>query len=403
MINVLRRKILRFKFGIAAKAKLYIKFLFYLCIDLLIKPNKLISSRTLLIIRPDAIGDYILFRNFLKIIRESHKFRDYKITLLGNIAWKDFALKLDSKNIDDFLWIDRKKFFRNFSYRKSKLKEITKIGYEVVVHPVHSREFFVGDNIVKLIKSDHKIGCVGDYGNLTKFTKNISDRFYSKLIDTGEDVMYEFDRNKLFCEIFLKNTIPTTKFPNISSSFINSSFDLPINYIVLFIGGSTKSKKWPVNKFAELAKYIKTKSLIKSHTIILCGSNEEIEESLNFQKLYGDNFINLVGKTSLIDMLNILHKSKYLISNETSIPHLALAVGCNKIVIIYSGNHFGRFIPLDGRLSTLKYALHPVIKNNPYEYKVKSNARGYVSTLDINQISINEVVAKLSELIAYDS
>ena len=50
------------------------------------------QKRNVLIIFLDAIGDYILFRNFLSEIRESSKFKDYTITLLGCEKFKDFAL-----------------------------------------------------------------------------------------------------------------------------------------------------------------------------------------------------------------------------------------------------------------------------------------------------------------------
>ncbi len=44
--------------------------------------NTLLSAGgKLLILRLDSIGDYILFRNFLKPIRESERFRDFKIVV----------------------------------------------------------------------------------------------------------------------------------------------------------------------------------------------------------------------------------------------------------------------------------------------------------------------------------
>ncbi len=51
--------------------------------------HKIPPSNSLLIVRLDAIGDYILFRNFLKVIRNSEKFNNYTITLCGNTLWKD--------------------------------------------------------------------------------------------------------------------------------------------------------------------------------------------------------------------------------------------------------------------------------------------------------------------------
>ena len=71
-----------------------------------------IRKNTMLILRTDAIGDYILFRNFIKYIKESEKYRHYSIALCGNELWKDLAENYDNEFVDSFIWIDKTKFFR---------------------------------------------------------------------------------------------------------------------------------------------------------------------------------------------------------------------------------------------------------------------------------------------------
>ncbi|MDW8465862.1 MAG: hypothetical protein RML35_06685 [Chloroherpetonaceae bacterium] len=71
------------------------------------RKNKSFVPKTLLILRLDEIGDYVLFRNFLKEIRESERFKDYKITLCGNAAWKDLAEAFDKESVDEFIWISK--------------------------------------------------------------------------------------------------------------------------------------------------------------------------------------------------------------------------------------------------------------------------------------------------------
>ena len=65
--------------------------------SLAITNKKVSNSKNLLIVKMDAIGDYILFRNFLKAIKEDKKYSKYKITLCGNSVWKDISEKFDSK------------------------------------------------------------------------------------------------------------------------------------------------------------------------------------------------------------------------------------------------------------------------------------------------------------------
>ena len=54
-------------------------------------------------IKADAIGDYILFRNFIEIIKRSTKYSSYEIDLLGNEIWSDLATRHDGKYITKFL------------------------------------------------------------------------------------------------------------------------------------------------------------------------------------------------------------------------------------------------------------------------------------------------------------
>ena len=58
--------------------------LLYVIDFLFITGNVKRKDKTLLIVKTDGIGDYVLFRNFLGIIRSSDKFKDFKITLLGD-------------------------------------------------------------------------------------------------------------------------------------------------------------------------------------------------------------------------------------------------------------------------------------------------------------------------------
>lgn len=63
------------------------------------------QQKRLLIIKTDAIGDYILFRNFIEVVKRSDLYRDYEIDLLGNVLWQDIALKYDQPYIENFIFI----------------------------------------------------------------------------------------------------------------------------------------------------------------------------------------------------------------------------------------------------------------------------------------------------------
>ena len=374
------------------KFKTIIRFIVYFIINFLIRPSKKIEPKSLVLIRLDAIGDYILFRNFIETLKNSQKYKDYSITLIGNIVWKDLTEELDNKFIDKFIWLDRNSFSKNLIYRYRKLKEIVSTGYEIIINPIFSRTFFFDDNIVKLIHAQEKIGSIGNASNIEEWQKNISDKYYTKLIKNPKELMFEFYRNKFFFENLLDSKI-NIKRPNISLKKKKLGLKLSKKYAILFIGASDRYRKWSVKKFSKTGNYLKKKY---GYNIVICGSNNEIDDANELKKYFDTNILNLAGKTTLLDLLFVISNADLILSNETSAPHIAVALNLKNIFVIYNGKHFGRFTPYPNEISKNYHALyHPLIERNLEEYKKISNQQGFVSKLDIDEISLDKVKSKI--------
>ena len=50
---------------------------------------------------------------------------------------------------------------------------------------------------------------------------------------------------------------------------------------------------------------------------MLCGGLIDVEETNGFDKFYEEKYFNLVEKTSLIEIIEIIHNAKIVVSNET--------------------------------------------------------------------------------------
>lgn len=368
--------------------------IFCLIVDLFVKKTDSYNKNTLLLIRIDAIGDYVLFRNFIEIVRKSEKYNSHKITLLANVVWKDLAVALDSQFIDEFIFLDRQKFSYNFIYRYKFLKKLFSKGYEVVLNPTYSREFYYGDWIVKGIFAKDKIGSIGDLSNNSLWQKNISDKWYTNLIPARDEIIFEFYRNREFFENLFRLSL------NIAAPFMDS-FDIKWksngleNYAILFLGARQKYRKWPVANFVKVAEHLKKSYRLN---IVICGGKFDIDEANEFKKNYQGEFSNCMG-TSLNQLLELIANSSLIISNETSAPHLGVALDTTKIIVVSNGNHFGRFTPYPKEMSD-KYSViyHPEIERNLDNYKILSNKYGYGSSLDIKEISVDSVIKKIDEL-----
>lgn len=379
-----------------SKLQILVKFIIYFLLDFFIKPSNKIRGKSLLLIKLDAIGDYILFRNYIEILKKSDRYRDYKITLLGNSIWKSISDELDSEFIDKFIWVDRKKFEKDYKYRYLKFQEIVSNGYEVVLSPVYSREFFYADNIVKLINANEKIGSSGELSNIKKWQKNISDHYYDTLIDAKDEIIFEFDRNKEFFENLLKTKLDIKK-PYIKLPVQELSFEVPKNYAILFIGASASFRKWSIENFAKVGEYLHQKY---GYDIVLCGALGDREDAKIFAEKFNGKYLDLVGKTSLVELLYIIYNGNLMISNETSAPHLAVALEITNIFVIYNGNHYGRFTPYPKEMAMNYHAIyHPIIKKDLDDYKNLSNSYGYGSDLDINEITFEMVKNKIDKVL----
>ena len=319
-------------------------------------------------------------------------YEEYNITLLGNSAWKSISEELDSEYVDNFIWLDRNRFNKNLIYRYQKLKEIVSNGYEVVISPVYSREFFYGDTVIKLINAKEKIGSIGDLSNIRKWQKNISDRYYDILVPAKNDIIFEFYRNKEFFENILDEKIDIKK-PYIKLKPKNLPFELPEKYAILFIGASARFRKWSIEGFAKIGEYLKDRY---GYEIVLCGANSDKDDALKFREFFSGDYIDLVGKTNLIELLYVIYNGDLMISNETSAPHFAVALEMTNIFVISNGNHYGRFTPYPKDMAPNYHVIyHPMIEKDLDNYKKLSNSYGYGSKLDINEISFEMVKNKI--------
>lgn len=382
------------------KIRNYIEERLFLFIDFWVaKENKNIRSNTLLLVRLDAIGDYVLFRNFIEIFKKSKKYCDYKITLCGNIAWKDLAENYDKNFIDNFIWIDRRKFTRNPIYRFKILRYISQYGFEIAIQPTYSREFFYGDAVIKASDAKERIGSEGDLSNITKMQRKISDRYYTKLVPVKKENIFEFFRNKEFFEFVLEKKIELAR-PGFKLN--KRLIKLPTKniYAVVFPGGGSKLRQWQPNKFAEIVNYIYEKYKLE---VLIAGDKKDkllANEIINMSE--NPKIIDITGITTLTELVQIIKNANILISNETVAVHIAASVG-TKTICISTGFRFGRFDPYPKEIfNKIIYVYPDVIQKRIYDYKYlieKYRCSLPLSTIDT--IPVYKVKESISNLMAY--
>jgi ADP-heptose:LPS heptosyltransferase len=339
----------------------------------------------------DAIGDYILFRNFLKVIIDSNKYSDYKITLCGNSDWKDLSLELDNKYFDNSYWINFNKFMRNPFYRLWQILKIRNLGFETVIQPTYSR-LFEFDNLVKLSGAVHRIGSSGDTTNQPKDLKIKSDNFYTQLIESSNNVIFEFYRNREFFENLLNVDLGNT---NLQIEYANRyDFKLTKNYALIFPSAKASFRRWSTENYAKIIDYLFEKYGFLS---ALSGNQNDIEISNSIiEKIRNENVIsNFTGKSSLVELIELIKNSRFLISNDTSAVHIAGALNIPTICIS-NGNHIFRFNSYPSEISKCIHTIYPseieeLLHDKDYLIKNYYNKK----RLDINTITVDRVISEI--------
>ncbi len=82
------------------------------------------------------------------------------------------------------------------------------------------------------------------------------------------------------------------------------------------------SKQWPVEHFASLIKLLKQQGL----NVCLLGSPKDTEVGQQIASLCGVPVYNLCGKTSLLDVIDVLAACNVAVSNDSGLMHIAAAV-----------------------------------------------------------------------------
>ena len=345
-----------------------------------------LTDNSLMILRTDAIGDYILFRNFIKVIRESKKFKDYHITLCGNISWKELAEKYDSQYIDEFIWVDNSKFLKRseWVYTYKILEEIHSKGFGLLIDPNPLKTYQS-----EYIKEHSGAGKIIDDEptELREFAKKFSSfiaREGSKNKNVSLEHFFQFYSNKKFVESLVE-TKTELKRTEIKAEILSESK----NYIVLFPGAGSINRIWSPMRFAELCRNIRA---TYDSTIIICGDSQDSASAKDIiKKAEISGLEDLTGKTTLPQLVNLIANSALLVSNETCAVHIAASVG-TKTICLSNGNHFGRFNPYPKSMADNIETIYPpeiAERMNDYENLIKEFA--IRSSVDINEISAEQV------------
>lgn len=338
------------------------------------------AKTRILIIKLDAIGDYILFRNFLQFLHKSDRFKGYEIELLGNHIWKDIALKYDDPFVSKFHFIEEKPLYQ-------KPGSVLRLGwmlfrknYEVVLQSTYSRTL-MGNGLAGLAASKQTIAYDSSDELYPEYKKQ-ADKLYSSLLKLPKEAFHEFHRNQNF---FKEVTNERTSFTTPTLPVTGNERDI----ILIFPGSSVHKRNWEKNKFVEIVRRLLEATNLP---IVIAGGPSEVTVSSYIldQLPKTERLKDRTGKSTLPELIEMIAASKFIISNETSAIHIAAATGTPSVCIL-GGGHFGRFTPYPQDMQFKPVCVYHSMECYNCDWKCKFSTNPEEPFPCISEISIENV------------
>ncbi len=286
--------------------------------------------KKILIIKLSAIGDVLMAVPSFEVIKK--KYPDAKISLLIGNWSKD--LIATNPYIDEIISIDENIFWKQKFFPLLNLFFLLKKKKFDIVYVMHWSNLF--NFFVFLLGIKERIGFsrLGRGKFLTRkvpFQEGVKPYTVYKYLNLVND---NFQQYSAKISIYLRDDELQFAKDLLKSYKLDSSEKI----IGIAPGGGENPKtkmlmkRWPIKYFSELVQKI----IFEGHlSVLLFGSNEEVKICNAIEETTGKNIllINLCGKTTLRQTAALLKKCDIVISNDSGLLHLAIAVETKTISI----------------------------------------------------------------------
>lgn len=271
--------------------------------------------KKILIIHTAFIGDIVLSTAFIKKLKEKYKKSEisYLTTPAGGAVLKNNPF------LKEIIIYDKKGKDKGLKGAFKVAKNLKEYKFDMAIIP---HRYLKSSMIAYLAGIKERIGYANSEGRvlLTKQVEYQKDQHEVKRLLSLIDVKIK-DINEAKLEMY-----PSKKEKeNIDRIWIEKNLK-KFKIVVLAPGSKWFTKMWPTEYFNELIKLLEKQEDIK---VILIGGNDE--KTLDLYQ--GKNTINLIAKTSLLDLAELLKRSDVLVTNDSSPIHIGVCFDIKVLAI----------------------------------------------------------------------
>jgi heptosyltransferase-2 len=285
--------------------------------------------KRILIIRTDRIGDVVLSTPVFKAVRDRYPnahiavmVRPYVKDIVEGNPYVDELIIYDKYGVHKSVW-GSFRFARNLKNKQFDLA--------IILHPtnrVNIISFIAG--IPKRVGYNKKCGFF--LTDKLEHSKQLGEKHEA---DYSLDVLRVLGIQTSDKSLFMPLKQESEYY--IEEIFKMNKLSAGDRLVAFHPGASCPSKRWPVERFAQVANLLIEKYSIKP---IIVSSREEINLANAVAKDIRSPTVNLAGKTSISQLASLLKRCKLFISNDSGPVHVCSAVG-TPVIVIFGRNQAG--------------------------------------------------------------
>lgn len=302
------------------------------------KPKKLDNNKKKKIVISFnlSLGDGVIFMTALKNLRNIYPNEQYEITLA---CQKGLNKMYEKMNIfDKVIPLNFTGSAVNLKTRINTFKELRKEYYDIALDSIGIEECTTNILMNRAICSKEKIGIINKDRKIY-CSKKIYNKVYTKIIEiSGEKTSCIEHYNRFI------NNLSDKKFPiefmDLPSEEVKA--ELPNNYFIIYPSASTEFKRWPIERYAQLAKKIYDKL---NMPLVVCGTSVDKDTNDKFKELLDNSIpvIDMMNKTTILEYIDLVKKAKFVVTNDTGIYHMATILQV-PVAVLSGGYTFDRYM-----------------------------------------------------------
>lgn len=292
-----------------------------------------------LLVRADLIGDFLLWAAAGQALAAHYRRMGWRITLVVN---QDCAALAEAFEIGDEVWpLDRSRFVGDLGYRAAFLRRIAQRGFAEALQVAYSREAFIDDGLIEASAAARRLSCSDECYNIAAADRARSDATYTGHIPSRAGPCMELERNAALTRALGQTDFraAVARLPENSGLFPDELQGL--RYVVLIPGASGAAKRWPAARFAEIGR-----RLSEHRSIVIAGGPDDVALGREVAAEIGRPVIDLSGKTTLLQLAEVLRRASLVLGNDSAAAHLGAVVGA-PVVCIVGGWQPHRFMPYE--------------------------------------------------------